>query len=82
MTLAEYEEFIFDAVLLDWDAEGERMRAIADVFDAADEVRIVGDRHRSDALARRPHRRRRRRPRQHAGRRGLLLAGRGLGATA
>jgi aminopeptidase len=42
MTLAEYEEFIFDAVLLDWDAEGERMRKIADVFDAADEVRIVG----------------------------------------
>ena len=42
MTLAEYEEFIFDAVLLDWDAEGERMRKIADVFDAADDVRIVG----------------------------------------
>jgi aminopeptidase len=42
MTLAEYEQFVFDAVLLDWDAEGERMRAIADVFDAAREVRIVG----------------------------------------
>ena len=42
MTLAEYEQFIFDSVLLDWDAEGERMRKIADVFDAADEVRIVG----------------------------------------
>ena len=42
MTLAEYEEFIFDAVLLDWDAEGERMRKIAAVFDAADDVRIVG----------------------------------------
>jgi aminopeptidase len=42
MTLAEYEQFIFDAVLLDWDAEAARMRAIADVFDAADEVRIVG----------------------------------------
>ena len=26
MTLGEYEEFIFDAVLRDWDAEGERMR--------------------------------------------------------
>jgi aminopeptidase len=38
----EYEQFVFDAVLLDWDAEGARMRAIADVFDAADEVRIVG----------------------------------------
>jgi aminopeptidase len=42
MTLGEYEEFIFDAVLLDWDAEAKRMRKIADVFDAADEVRIVG----------------------------------------
>jgi aminopeptidase len=42
MTLREYEEFVFDAVLLDWDAEGRRMRAIADVFDAAEEVRIVG----------------------------------------
>jgi aminopeptidase len=43
MTLREYEEFIFDAVLIDWDAEGKRMRKIADVFDAAEEVRIVGD---------------------------------------
>jgi aminopeptidase len=42
MTLSEYEEFIFDSVLLDWNAEGERMRKIADVFDAADEARIVG----------------------------------------
>ena len=42
MTLDEYEQFIFDAVLLDWDAEGARMRKIADCFDAADEVRIVG----------------------------------------
>ncbi len=29
MTLAEYEQFIFDAVLRDWDAEAARMRAIA-----------------------------------------------------
>jgi aminopeptidase len=42
MTLDEYEQFIFDAVLLDWDAEAARMRAIADVFDAANDVRIVG----------------------------------------
>jgi aminopeptidase len=42
MTLPQYEQFIFDSVLLDWDAEGERMRGIADIFDAADEVRIVG----------------------------------------
>lgn len=43
MTLEEYAEFIFQAVLLDWDAEGERMRRIAAVFDAADEVRLVGE---------------------------------------
>jgi aminopeptidase len=42
MTLVEFEEFIFSAVLLDWDAEAERMRKLADVFDAAEEVRIVG----------------------------------------
>ncbi|MFL5964101.1 MAG: aminopeptidase [Gaiellaceae bacterium] len=42
MTLSEYEQFVFDSVLLDWDAEGERMRKIADIFDAAEEVRIVG----------------------------------------
>jgi aminopeptidase len=42
MTFDQYAEFIFDAVLRDWDAEAARMRKIADVFDAADEVRIVG----------------------------------------
>jgi aminopeptidase len=41
MTIGQYAEFIFDAVLLDWDAEELRLRKIADVFDAADEVRIV-----------------------------------------
>jgi aminopeptidase len=29
-------------VLLDWDSEAARMRKIADVFDTADEVRLVG----------------------------------------
>jgi aminopeptidase len=42
MTLAEYTEFIFGAVLLDWDAEGAKMQRIAKVFDAAEEIRIVG----------------------------------------
>ena len=42
MTLEEYGEFIYSSVLLDWDAESARMRAIADVFDAGDEVRLVG----------------------------------------
>jgi aminopeptidase len=42
MTLDDYTEFLFGAVLLDWDAEAAKMRRIADVFDGADEVRIVG----------------------------------------
>jgi aminopeptidase len=42
MTIGQYEEFVFEAVLRDWDAEGERMRRIADVFDAADKVQISG----------------------------------------
>src|SRR3954469_21874680 len=44
MTLEEYEEFVYGAVLLDWDAESRRMARIAEIFDAADEVRIVGER--------------------------------------
>jgi aminopeptidase len=43
MSLEEMEDFVFAAVLLDWDAEGARMRRIAEVFDAAREVRIVGE---------------------------------------
>jgi aminopeptidase len=42
MSLAELTEFIFGACLRDWDAEERRMRRIADRFDAAEEVRIVG----------------------------------------
>jgi aminopeptidase len=40
MSFEEYEEFIFTAVLLDWDAEEARMRRIAELFDAAGDVRI------------------------------------------
>jgi aminopeptidase len=43
MTLDEYTEFIYGAVLLDWDAEGAKMKRIANLFDAAEEIRIVGD---------------------------------------
>lgn len=38
----EFADFLYGAVLRDWTAEGERMRAIADRFDDATEVRIVG----------------------------------------
>jgi aminopeptidase len=43
MTLHEYTEFVYGAVLLDWDAESARMQRIAALFDAAQEVRIVGE---------------------------------------
>ncbi len=42
MTLAQFQDFLYDACLLDWDAEAGRMRRAADRFDAADEIRIVG----------------------------------------
>ena len=42
LSLMAFEDFIFGAVLLDWDAEGEKMKRIADRFDRATEVRIVG----------------------------------------
>ena len=42
MSTDEFEEFLFGAVLLDWDAERVRMQRYAHRFDAASEVRIVG----------------------------------------
>jgi len=42
MTLRAFEDFLYGACLLDWDEEGRKMRRIADRFDAANEVRIVG----------------------------------------
>ena len=43
MSTEEFAEFLYAACLLDWDAERERMQRYADLFDAAAEVRIVGD---------------------------------------
>jgi aminopeptidase len=43
MATDEFADFLYGACLLDWDAERERMQSYADRFDAADEVRIVGD---------------------------------------
>jgi aminopeptidase len=42
MSLRAYEDFLFGACLLDWDAERDRMSRYAERFDAAEEVRIVG----------------------------------------
>src|SRR5206468_12043802 len=43
MTLEQFTEFLYGAVLIDWDALEQDMQKIADRFDAADEVRIVGE---------------------------------------
>jgi aminopeptidase len=42
MSLPEFEDFLYSACLLDWDAEGARMERIKERFDRASEVRIVG----------------------------------------
>jgi aminopeptidase len=42
MGTREFEDFFYAACLLDWDAERKRMQRVADRFDAADQVRIVG----------------------------------------
>jgi aminopeptidase len=42
MTGPEFEDFLFDACLRDWEAEHERMGRHAALFDGAQEVRIVG----------------------------------------
>ena len=43
LTLGQLTDIVFDACLLDWDAEGERLRRYAERFDAAAKIRIVGD---------------------------------------
>ena len=42
MSSRAFEDFLYGACLLDWDAERERMSRYSERFDAADEVRIVG----------------------------------------
>ena len=41
MSLGEFTDFLYGACLLDWDAERERMSRYAELFDSADEVRVV-----------------------------------------
>jgi aminopeptidase len=43
LTLDQLTSLVFGACLLDWDAEGERMRRYADRFDEAEVVRITGE---------------------------------------
>ena len=42
MSLTEFEDFVYGACLLDWDAEEVRMQAIKERFDRVRQVRIVG----------------------------------------
>ena len=42
MSSRAFEDFVYGACLLDWDAERERMSRYAERFDSADQVRIVG----------------------------------------
>ena len=42
MSVDDFADFLYGAVLLDWDAERQKMERIKERFDAADEVRIVG----------------------------------------
>jgi aminopeptidase len=43
MTLQQFEDFLYGAVLIDWDALEREMEKIAERFDGAREVRIVGE---------------------------------------
>ena len=43
LPLSAFEDFLYDAVLLDWEAAHERLSGLAAQFDDADEVRIVGE---------------------------------------
>jgi aminopeptidase len=43
MTLPEFEDFLYGAVLVDWDELRRTMEGIAERFDRADTVRLVGE---------------------------------------
>jgi aminopeptidase len=42
MSVGAFEDFLYGAVLLDWDEEGRKMQRIKERFDPAEEVRVVG----------------------------------------
>jgi len=43
MTLTQFEDFLYGACLLDWDAEVSSWRRLAEPFEHGEEVRIVGE---------------------------------------
>jgi aminopeptidase len=42
ISLGQFEDFLYGACLIDWDAERERMQAVKERLDAADEIRLEG----------------------------------------
>jgi aminopeptidase len=43
MSLREYEDFVYSAVLIDWDEQIRVMQRLKEVMDATDEVRLIGE---------------------------------------
>jgi len=43
MSLPEFEDFLYGSCLVDWEAEHKRISRYAQLFDEAEEVRIVGE---------------------------------------
>ena len=43
MSLSQFEDFLYGACLVDWDAERARMERVKERLDAADELRVVAD---------------------------------------
>ena len=42
MSLKEYEDFVYSAILHDWHKESERMAVLKDIMDNTDKVQIIG----------------------------------------
>ncbi|MCW3988141.1 MAG: aminopeptidase [Candidatus Bathyarchaeota archaeon] len=43
MSLREYEDFVYSAILIDWDEQIKTMQRLKEVMDTIDEVRLIGD---------------------------------------
>lgn len=43
MALREYEDFVYSAILIDWQEEVEAMRRLKKMLDETDEVRLIGE---------------------------------------
>ena len=79
MSTDAFADFLFGAVLRDWDAERERMSRYAELFEAAERGAHRRRRDRPDAVDRGAEVQRRCGRREPSRRRVLHLAGRGLG---